>query len=149
MEQSRKEELLRKYENGESNLQEEKELKDYFKNNPEVSDENLTHVFNYYEAQKLVDLNVPINLKQKSRKDVWLGLAASLVLVFGLLFVLLQNKQELPSDSLVLKTSNNPEEVLKETQKALALLSVHVNTGIGSVRYLKEYQKSKDKIFKE
>jgi hypothetical protein len=149
MEQSRKEELLRKYENGESNLQEEKELKDYFKNNPEVSDENLIHVFNYYEAQKLVDLNVPINLKQKGRKDTWLGLAASLVLVFGLLFVLLQNKQELPSDSLVLKTSDNPEEVLKETQKALALLSVQVNTGIGSVRYLKEYQKSKDKIFKE
>lgn len=149
MEQSRKEELLRKYENGESNLQEEKELKDYFKNNPEVSDENLTHVFNYYEAQKLVDLNVPINLKQKGRKDIWLGLAASLVLVFGLLFVLLQNKQELPSATLVLKTSNNPEEVLKETQKALVLLSVQVNTGIGSVRYLKEYQKSKDKIFKE
>jgi hypothetical protein len=149
MEQSRREELLRKYENGESNLLEEKELKDYFKNNTVPSDENLTAVFDYYELQKKVQLNAPIKIKQKSTKDVWLGLAASLVLVFGLLFVMLQNKDEVTNNSLVLKSSDNPEEVLKETQKALALLSVQVNSGIGSVRYLKEYQKSKNKIFKE
>ena len=147
MEPSRKEGVLRKYENGESNLQEEKELKDYFRNNLEVTNENLTAVFSYYEAQKQLQLNQPIRVKQKSKKEFWFGLAASLVLVFGLLFVFLQNKQEVTTESLVLKTSDNPEEVLKETQKALALLSVQVNTGIGSVRYLKEYQKSKDKIF--
>lgn len=149
MEQSRSEKLLRKYENGKSNLQEEKELKDYLKNNTKPSDENLTTVFYYYELQKKVQLNVPIRIKQKNRKDVWLGLAASLVAFFGLLFVLLQNKTEVTNDSLVLKSSNNPEEVLKETQKALALLSVQVNVGIRSVTYLKEYQKSKNKIFKE
>jgi transcription initiation factor TFIIIB Brf1 subunit/transcription initiation factor TFIIB len=149
MEQSRKEELLWKYENGKSNLQEEKELKDHFKNNSESSNENLAAVFSYYDLQSKVELNAPINIKKKSTKDVWLGLAASLVMVFGLLFVLLQNKEEVTSDSLVLTASENPEEVLKETQKALALLSVQVNTGLGSVRYLKEYQKSKEKIFRK
>lgn len=149
MEQSRKEELLKKYENGESSLQEEKELKDYFKNNPKNFNENLAAVFTYYESQGEEQLNSQLRLKQKSVKDILLGLAASSVLVFGLLFVLLQNKEEVKQEPLVLKISENPKEVLKETQKVLALLSNHVNTGMGSVRYLKEYQNSKDKIFIE
>ena len=48
-----------------------------------------------------------------------------------------------------LGTYDNPEVALKETQKALALLSTHVNTGIESVNYIREYEDSKQLIFKK
>ena len=48
-----------------------------------------------------------------------------------------------------LGTYDNPEVALKETQKALALLSTHVNTGIESVNYIREYDDSKQLIFKK
>jgi hypothetical protein len=46
-----------------------------------------------------------------------------------------------------LGTYENPEIALKETQKALSLLSKHVNTGYKSVHVIEEYEITKDKIF--
>ncbi len=46
-------------------------------------------------------------------------------------------------------TYDDPEVAFKETQKALAMISKNVNTGIESVNYITEYQTSKEKIFKE
>jgi len=42
-----------------------------------------------------------------------------------------------------LGTYDNPEKAFEETQKALALLSNHVNVGIKSVAYINEYEHSK------
>jgi hypothetical protein len=48
-----------------------------------------------------------------------------------------------------LGTYDDPEIAFRETQKALALLSNHVNVGIESVQYIEEYQNSKNLIFKQ
>ena len=37
----------------------------------------------------------------------------------------------------------------RETQKALNMISISVNKGIGGMRYLKEYEQSKNRIFKK
>ena len=42
---------------------------------------------------------------------------------------------------------DNPEVALKETQKALALLSENVNVGIKTVQYVEEYETAKEKVF--
>jgi len=44
---------------------------------------------------------------------------------------------------------DNPELALEQTQKALALVSEHLNTGIESVGYINEYENTKNKIFKK
>jgi hypothetical protein len=43
-------------------------------------------------------------------------------------------------------TCENPEEAMKETQRALAILSGHVNVGIESVMSLEQYEDSKKLI---
>jgi hypothetical protein len=48
-----------------------------------------------------------------------------------------------------LGTYDNPETAMKETQKALALLSNHVNVGIESVICVEQYENSKNLIFKQ
>jgi hypothetical protein len=45
-----------------------------------------------------------------------------------------------------LGTCENPEEAMKETQRALAILSGHVNVGIESVMSLEQYEDSKKLI---
>ena len=47
-----------------------------------------------------------------------------------------------------LGTCQTPEEALQETTQALGLLSTNINTGIESVLYINEYEKSKNIIFK-
>jgi hypothetical protein len=42
---------------------------------------------------------------------------------------------------------DDPQVAFEETQKALALLSMQVNTGIESVRYVQTYEDTRDKIF--
>jgi len=54
-----------------------------------------------------------------------------------------------PPKSNDLGTYDDPEVAFKETQKALAMISEHVNKGIGSMNYLSEYEQSKNKIFKK
>ncbi len=44
---------------------------------------------------------------------------------------------------------DNPELALQQTEKALALVSEHLNTGIESVSYINEYEQSKNRIFKK
>lgn len=46
-------------------------------------------------------------------------------------------------------TYDNPEVAFRETQKALYILSSHLKIGIESVQYVKEYDNSKNLIFKQ
>jgi hypothetical protein len=47
-----------------------------------------------------------------------------------------------------LGTCETPEEAFLETQKALNLLSTKINSGIENAEELKEYESTKNKIFK-
>lgn len=55
-----------------------------------------------------------------------------------------QSKSQAEKD---LGTYDSPEEALRETKQALEKLSTNVNTGIESVLYVNEYDKSKNLIF--
>ena len=143
------EKLLEKYFEAETSIAEEKELRDYF------SSSNVAHhleqykpLFGYAVQAKQEQFTATILLNNKKRKSVvWLSFAASVVVLLGVgLFTFNNYKQREPND---LGTYDDPEVAFRETQKALAMISEHVNKGIGSMNYLNEYEQSKNRIFKK
>lgn len=142
------EKLIDKYFEGETSIAEEKELKEYF-SSPDVAQhlEQYQAVFGYFSQAKQEQFSATIPLQSKKQtKVVWLSIAASVVVMLSIGYFTYQNVSETNQESL--GVIDDPEVAFRETQKALALISKHVNTGIESVSYLNEYQESKNKIFK-
>ncbi len=140
------EKLIEKYFEATTTIAEEKELKAYFSSGsiaPHL--EQYQPLFGYAVQAKQEQFTAMIPLHTKKRPGVvWLSVAASVAVLLGVgLYTFNQ-----PSKSNDLGTTDDPEVAFKETQKALAMISEHVNKGIGSMSYLSEYQQSKSKIFK-
>jgi hypothetical protein len=161
MELDKIENILEKYFQGETTIAEENELKEYF-SSPNVAQhlKQYQPVFGYFsqvkeqkstqELESLARTGAAILLKTKKRNVAWLSIAASTVVLLGIgtYFYLSENTTQVVALS-ELGTYDNPEKAFAETQKALALLSNNVNVGIESVQYIKEYEQSKNKIFKQ
>lgn len=162
MEFNKIEDILEKYFQGETSIAEEKELKEYF-SSPNVAQhlEQYKPMFGYFsqvkeqkstqELENLVQTDEAIPLKTKKRNVAWLSIAASVVVLLGVgTYFYVSEKNAGPAVAQSeLGTYDDPEEALAATQKALALLSNNVNVGIESVQYIKEYEQSKNKIFKQ
>lgn len=149
MEHTNIEILLEKYFEGETSIAEEKELTNYF-SSPNVAQhlEQYKSFFGYFSQTKKQAFLQEIPLQTKNNKVAWLSIAASVVVLLGVgTFVYLNNNQG--NQNKDLGTYNDPEIAFKETQKALAMLATHVNVGIESVHYVKEYENSKNLIFKQ
>ena len=141
--------LIEKYFEGETSIAEEKELKAYFSSSDVAQHlEQYQPVFGYFSQAKQEQFTASIPLKsgRKQKRLAWLSVAASVVVMLGIGFFAYQNTSEPTQENL--GVIDDPEIAFRETQKALALISKHVNTGIESVNYLSEYQQSKNKIFK-
>jgi len=152
MELNRIEDILEKYFQGETTVAEEKELKEYFFS-PNVAQhlEQYKPMFGYFSQVKQQKSTHEIPLQTKKRNVAWLSIAASVVVLLSIgtyFYVSEKNTAPVVAQS-ELGTYDDPEEALKATQKALALLSNNVNVGIESVQYIKEYEQSKNKIFKQ
>ena len=142
--------LIEKYFEGETSIAEEKELKAYFSSSDVAQHlEQYQPVFGYFSQAKQEQFTASIPLKsgRKQKRLAWLSVAASVVVMLGIGFFAYQNTSEPTQENL--GVIDDPEIAFRETQKALALISKHVNTGIESVNYLSEYQQSKNKIFKK
>jgi predicted ribosomally synthesized peptide with SipW-like signal peptide len=144
MELDRIENLLEKYFEGETTIAEEKELQDYFSGDVAQHLEQYKPMFGYFSIAREQQFEQNIPLKTKKRKVVaWISVAASAVVLVGVgtfaYFNQTQNQD--------LGTYDSPEEAFRETQKALAMLSDHVNTGVESVQYIQTYEATKDRVF--
>lgn len=141
MELHKVEELLAKYFDGETTLNEERTLKDYFTSDDVAPQfENYRSFFCYFNSEaSAADSKVK---EHKVQPMAWLSIAASIVLVLGVSFYVYQNQQQDTG------TYDDPEVAFEQTQRALELLSRNVNQGVQSFEYVAEYEKSKDKIFK-
>ncbi len=140
--------LIEKYFEAETSSADEQVLRDYF-SSPNVAQhlQQYQSVFEYFKQTKNEQFTASIPLQTKKRNVKWLSIAASVTILFGVAtFTFLNNETTKVSEKL--GSYDNPEVALKETQKALAMLSTQVNIGIESVNYLSTYQKSKEKIFK-
>lgn len=161
MELNKIENILEKYFQGETSIAEENELKDYFSSSNVAKHlEQYQPIFGYFsqvkeqkstqELESLARTGEAIPLQTKKRNVAWLSIAASAVVLLGIgtYFYISENTTPIVAQS-ELGTYDNPEKAFAETQKALALLSNNVNVGIESVQYIKEYEQSKNKIFKQ
>jgi len=139
--------LLEKYCDGETSISEENELRKYFLAtdvSPKL--EQYKPMFDYFSVAGVEKLQYEVSVKSKGSHAAWLSIAASITVIVCIA-AYLQFRDEVVNPKL--GTYDNPEVALVETQKALAMLSNHVNTGIESVMYVKEYKKSKNLIFKQ
>ncbi|KFF05003.1 hypothetical protein [Flavobacterium reichenbachii] len=165
MELNKIENILEKYFQGETSIAEEKELKEYFSSSDVAQHlEQYKPMFGYFsqvkEQKSTKELEnfdqkeeaIPLITKSRDKKrNAWLSIAASIVVLLGIGTYMYESEKTTTTvvAQSELGTYDNPEEALAATQKALALLSNNVNVGIESVQYINEYEKSKNKIFKQ
>jgi hypothetical protein len=149
MEFDKMEALLEKYFEGETSVAEENELKNYFSSsNVAPHLEQYRPLFGYFTEAKEQKFTNDVSLVSKKQKVAWLSIAASIVVFVGVGTYTYFNTYEV-KESKELGTYDDPEEAFEATQKALAMLSDNVNTGVEGVQYLQVYQVTKEKVFVE
>ena len=149
MELSKVENLLDKYERADTTIDEENELKLFFLSSKiPLHLEQYQQFFGYCEQSKHEKYTGSLHFKNDNKFRIWLGAAAATLVLLGITsYLMIKNKQDVAQNDL--GSYKNPSQAMAETQKALVLLSNHLNTGIKSVHYILEYQKSKERVFKD
>lgn len=139
MESVKIEQLLDKYLNAETTLQEETVLKDYFTSGETVAPhlESYQALFGYFADNKSEKFTKTIQLKTKRTNWKWLSVAASVVLLFSV-YTGYQNNQRAKA-----------QIAFENTQMAFQLLSKNYNKGTAAITYLGEYKTTTNKIFKQ
>ncbi|GAA4951675.1 hypothetical protein GCM10023314_26420 [Algibacter agarivorans] len=129
------ENLLEKYDNGETTLKEEQVLKNYFSSDTVAPHlEMYKPMFDYFlvNQQEQFTKDVPLKTK-RSFNYKWISVAAVAVLVLGIYF-----SKSLNND---LGTIEDPQLAFNEVSKSLEMISQNFNKGASTVGYLNEVNK--------
>jgi hypothetical protein len=134
------EKLLEKYENGETTLKEEQQLKNYFSQETVASHlEMYKPMFAYFKVNQQEQFTKDVPLKTKRIFNYkWISVAAVAVLMIGFYF-----KSNTQDD---LGTYDDPQMAYNEVVKSLAMISTHFNKGASTVNYLNEMDKGTSAI---
>jgi hypothetical protein len=145
------ENLIDKYFEGETSIAEENELKVYFTSTDVAQHlEQYQPIFGYFSQAKEQQFKATIPLKaKKNSKLVWMSIAATVVVTLGIATLMYFNTTEKPHNLSEYGTYDDPKVALEETQKALTLVSEKISVGMGSMNYINEYERSKNRIFKK
>ncbi|WP_417619999.1 hypothetical protein [Oceanihabitans sediminis] len=139
------EQLIEKYNNGETSLKEEQQLKEYFKQETVALHlEMYKPMFVYFAASQKETFTKEVSLNSsKNHFFAWISMAAVAVLMLGLY---LQSPLTAQGD---LGTHEDPELAFLEVKKSLELISTHFNKGASSINYLNEVENTTSLIFKK
>ncbi len=151
------EQLLEKYENGETTLKEEQQLKNYFSQETvEPHLEMYKPMFQYFLVTKQERFTKDVPLKTKNKFNYkWISVAAVAVLMFG---VYIRFSNPITSNQL----TDDERYALNETRRALDLLSSNFkkgtnnldllssnfNKGAENILYVDAFENTTNKIFK-
>ncbi|MCF6279857.1 MAG: hypothetical protein L3J14_05855 [Flavobacteriaceae bacterium] len=139
MESIKIEQLIEKYLDAETTLQEEAVLQDYFVNSKVAPHlEEYQALFGYFAESRNERYTKTIQLKTKKTNWKWFSVAASVAILFSV-YTGYNNIQE----------RAEAEIAFEQTQKAFQLLSKNMNKGTAAIGYLGEYQTTTNKIFKQ
>jgi len=145
MELSNIENLLVKYENAETSLQEEASLKNYF-SKEDVAPHLIEYkaLFTYFNDSKEERFVKTIPLKRKQTNFWWMSVAASITLMVSVYIM-----NDTGADTISPQERAEAEQALKDTQQAFQLISQNLNKG-GNVAMagLGEFEKAQNKVFK-
>ncbi len=144
MELTKIEELLEKYFEGVTTVEEEQVLQTYFSQDVVVSHlQEYQPMFQYFAHAGAESPSKEISLKPHKRNYQpwkWFAVAASVAV---LVTIYIGNNTSKNNISGI----NDPEVAYKETKKALTLIAQNLNKGAEKIAYLEEFEKSKNKIF--
>lgn len=152
MELTNIESLLLKYEEGNTSLEEERALKDYF-TSEEVPDhlKEYKMIFAFSTKAKKASYSKEVKVDAKKRssynKLAWTGIAASIILAAGLFTTMNFGKEDLNQENL--GTIEDPEEAYLKAKETLQIVSQVLNTGQEELTYVVEFDKAKNKYIKQ
>lgn len=145
MESGKIEKLLQKYEEGQTSLAEEKILRDYFLEN-EVPEDLRPYklMFMFSEKQKHNKLEETPKMANNSYRFTWASIAAILIIALGIFFFFNNQSSQLSRNDL--GTITDEEMALQKTKETLQMVSQIMNEGSADLVYLKEFNKTTNKI---
>jgi hypothetical protein len=141
--------LLQKYEEGETSLQEEKDLKMYFSSN-EVPEEFIAYknIFNFSVESRKIEFSKDSRLKSApTRKWTYAGVAASILIIMSFFFFNDLTNKKLEDQNL--GTIEDPEQAYLKTKETLQMVADVFSDGREDLKYLNEFNKTKNKFIKE
>ena len=129
-------ELIEKYWNGETSLEEEQVIKNHFSTSPSLTHEG--HYFRYLNKQKQLNMEAPKSASRKPR--TWMSAAATITigLVTALLVFNDANKDPFAEE--------DPEKALEATRNALMMIGAGLNEGQIHAMELTKFNKAKDEL---
>ena len=144
-------ELLEKYFDGISSIEEERALKSYF-NSGDVSAEHkqFSSLFEYFSTAQAENLEkgIELDLNKKAKKSQlrilrnrMIGVAAAMVIVISSVFIMrsnINNNEGMLSEAERIEA----EDALETTMEALAMLGVQFNKGTESLENIKALRKT-------
>ncbi len=137
------EELVEKYLQAETTLQEEEQLQQYFcsgKVAPHLQE--YVSMFGYFSMAKEDGYTgKPIFKPGRKKVYAWVAIAASFVLLAGIFTQQSQNLNEFGS-------YDDPEIAMQKTIEALEMVSTYMNAGTGDLKYLGEFEDTRNKLIK-
>lgn len=149
-------ELLHKYWEGRSSLEEEQQLRDYF-NSDEVATEHEVYrsIFNTFEEEHATEMNLDFDAFAKvtpeekpvdrSKIKVLKGLA--IAAGFAIIMALGSNYMDKTDAQPDLGTYDDPQEAYQATVDALHLIGTKFNNGRENLKPLQEINNKKHKVF--
>ena len=157
---NRIEELLEKYDNAETSLQEEQELRDYF-----LSDQVAPHLehykpmFQYFTMSQKEEFTNDVPLKTTKRYFYqWISVAAVSILMLGIFLPRTLLGPSAEEERQAMETYEQTMEALslvsagmnkgKQELTSLAMVSDNLNDGMSKAGRLGEFSKATNKIFK-
>ena len=152
------EKLLEKYDNGETTLQEEQQLKYYFtKETVAPHLEVYKPMFQYFEITKEEQFTKDVPLKPRKTFALykWISVAAVAVLMFGV-YTQVNKPSELNDDQLLaynqtmdaLNLVSSQFKKGNDNMEALGLMSSSLNKGTENMAYINQFSNTTNKIFK-
>ena len=156
------EKLIEKYNNAETSLNEEAQLRAYFESdNVAPHLEHYKPMFLYFSQSQKEQYTKDVPLKPKRTKMYqWISVAAVAVLMLGFMIpqIIGPTDQELKDKELAMETYNKTMTAFKlvsigmnegkEQLTSLALVSDNLNHGIDEASRLSEFSETTNKIFK-
>ena len=124
--------LLEKYWEGETTLEEEKIIKKHFSSG-DAPDDNLSVMFSFFEKERQItydkDIKIPEPKVFKINFYREIAVAASIVLLLGLAFLIRKNIEKPAGNQLAKYEVKDSEKAKEITKNALAMLAKNYNKG--------------------
>jgi hypothetical protein len=153
MEENKIREVLERYWEGETSLEEEKELRSYFASS-QVADEYASYIplFVFFDEERHKEMSthikLPIDVKKGKVINIkWLiNIAASIVIFIAMFFINKNLNRENVHQYAYHDTYQTPEEAYLEVKQALLFVSVKMNKGVSTISQSLEKMEPLDKI---